>query len=149
MYNIHPSPPSLPPSPPSPPLPSPLPLVTQQIHCPFQPKQSHSYYNWCRCKYLRVADIQHRVADIHCRVADIQHALLLTVELMLRQRRWTWGREWSRWTPGRRQQKSWLRPWRACHGCSSGRVNGHCIYYYTFSVSEPNIFASVKDDRWI
>ena len=59
MYNSHPSPPSLPPSPPStlppslppsvppsfppslppsPPLPS-LPLVTQRIHCPFQPKQ--------------------------------------------------------------------------------------------------------------
>ena len=45
MYNSHPSsppsppsPPSLPPSlPPSPPLPSP-----QQIHCPFQPKQSPS-----------------------------------------------------------------------------------------------------------
>ena len=69
MYNSHPSspslpslpslPPSLPPSPPlptipspplpSPPLPSPpslppfpLPLVTQQIHCPFLPKQSPS-----------------------------------------------------------------------------------------------------------
>ena len=44
-----PSPPSLPPLPspplPSPPLPSPpsLPLVTQQIHCPFQPKQSPSF----------------------------------------------------------------------------------------------------------
>ena len=44
MYNSHPSPPSslppfLPPSLPSPPF---LPLVTQQIHCPFQPKQSPS-----------------------------------------------------------------------------------------------------------
>ena len=64
MYNSHPSPPSppssLPPSPPlpCPPLPSPplpssplpslpslppsLPLETQQIHCPFEPKQSPS-----------------------------------------------------------------------------------------------------------
>ena len=50
MYNSHLSPPSPPLSPslpsPSPfplPLPSPsLPLVTQQIHCPFQPKQSPS-----------------------------------------------------------------------------------------------------------
>ena len=67
MYNIHPSSPSLPPYPPPPlpshplpsppppfpslPLPSPplppslppsLPLVTQQFHCPFQPKQSPS-----------------------------------------------------------------------------------------------------------
>ena len=49
---LPPSPPSLPPSPPlpSPPLPPPPPslppfplhLVTQQIHCPFQPKQSPS-----------------------------------------------------------------------------------------------------------
>ena len=37
MYNSH---PSLPPSLPS--LP-PFPLVTQQIHCPFQPKQSPSF----------------------------------------------------------------------------------------------------------
>ena len=36
-------PPSLPPSPPLPPSLPPLPLVTQQIHCPFQPKQSPSY----------------------------------------------------------------------------------------------------------
>ena len=71
MYISHPSPPSLPsllspsllspsllspslpplPSPPPSPLPSPplpppfppsLPLVAQQIHCPFQPKQSPS-----------------------------------------------------------------------------------------------------------
>ena len=54
MYHSRPSPPSLSlppylPSLPSPPLPSPplpsspfLPLVTQQIHCPFPPKQSPS-----------------------------------------------------------------------------------------------------------
>ena len=47
-YNSHPSPPSspspIPSLPPSPPLHSPpsLPLVTQRIHCPFQPKQSPS-----------------------------------------------------------------------------------------------------------
>ena len=58
-----PTPPSLPPSPPSlhslPPLPSlptslppsippSLPLVTQQIHCPFPPKQSPSLHTTCR-----------------------------------------------------------------------------------------------------
>ena len=47
MYNIHPFSPSLPPLPsrplPPPSLPPSLPLVTQQIHCPFQPKQSPSY----------------------------------------------------------------------------------------------------------
>ena len=41
LPSSHPSPPSLPSLPPLS-LPPSLPLVTQQIHCPFQPKQSPS-----------------------------------------------------------------------------------------------------------
>ena len=48
MYNSHPSPPSPSPPPSLPPfLPPSLHLVTQRIHCPFQPKQSPSHLPLC------------------------------------------------------------------------------------------------------
>ena len=78
MYNIHPSspslptlPPSIPPSlspslPPSLPLPShPLPLVTQQIHCPFQPKQSPSNCLTTVCWYYTYLILVCNLS-IHC-----------------------------------------------------------------------------------